>query len=434
MPKTFIDRLCVAAFLLGGCVLLFLSGALVMEYRLPPSALVKEAADSAAIWLEQWARLQDDAPSSVKIRRLPEVKTVWDKERAYKGYTLVILRYSDVVSMIDMDGKEVHRWNIPFAKITASTRKNAPAGVGITANKAVVFPNGDLLFVLAGEGDTPYGYGMAKLDKDSNILWTYNEHAHNDIYIDKENGSIYTLTHDFIKDPVPGAEDLHYPMLAHYVVRLSPEGKELEKLSLLEAFLDTPYELALYRVKRGKRAWDTFHANSIMKLEPSLAAKFPMFASGQLLVSIRNLNTLAVIDPKTRKVVWAYNGLLKHQHSASFLANGHILAFDNLGHSTAKRWENSRILEIDPAMMQVAWSYGDGKKEAFRSRIYGRAQRLPNGNTLITHSLGACLMEVDTEKKTVWSYRSCERYGREDSYVIMSATRYAPEEVLFLPQ
>jgi hypothetical protein len=43
----------------------------------------------------------------------------------------------------------------------------------ILMDKARLLPNGDLLAIYAAAGDTPWGYGMVKMDRDSKVIWSY---------------------------------------------------------------------------------------------------------------------------------------------------------------------------------------------------------------------------------------------------------------------
>ena len=97
---------------------------------------------------------------------------------------------------------------------------------------------------------------------------------------------------------------------------------------------------------------DVLHTNALRVLSSALAPKFPMFKAGQLLISPRNLDALLVLDPDTGKIVWAARGPWRAQHDPSFLDNGHLLLFDNLGSP-----RGSRVLEYDPLTQAFPWTY-----------------------------------------------------------------------------
>ena len=59
------------------------------------------------------------------------------------------------------------------------------------------------------------------------------------------------------------------------------------------------------------------------------------------------------------------------------------------------------MLEINPVTLELVWSYTEPR--FFSTNISG-AQRLPNGNTLITEGAGGRLFEVTKEGKIVWEY------------------------------
>ena len=53
---------------------------------------------------------------------------------------------------------------------------------------------------------------------------------------------------------------------------------------------------------------DPTHLNNVEPLPRAMAAAFPQFAPGDLLVSLRNVNTIAVIDPHTKRLKWSMTG------------------------------------------------------------------------------------------------------------------------------
>jgi hypothetical protein len=71
----------------------------------------------------------------------------------------------------------------------------------------------------------------------------------------------------------------------------------------------------------------------------------------------------------------------------------------------------SRVLEINPVTKQVVWQYvqpqpstGVGNNHKFYSNIMSGAQRLPNGNTLITEADTGRIFEVTVDGEVVWEF------------------------------
>jgi hypothetical protein len=450
------QRLYFSLCLLGLAILTFIAGAVAMYYRVSPTSLIENALVAAESVEEIW---RDRTSHSVSLPGEDDDagvsyatfdKEVFGDEKYADGgdYTLITMRSSPAASLVDRHGKEIHRWRMPFRKAFPSPKHvNTKFNFRAYFAKAHVFPNGDLLAIYISIGDTPYGYGMVKIDKDSNVLWTYAQNAHHDFYVDPKTGEIWTILHQFLQRAPSGWEGLQYPALVDYIVRLSPDGKELERFSILDSFIDTPYALYLYHYspKWDGKKWDWTHTNSIVALEDHLAPKFPMFKPGSLLVSFRNLNAIAVIDPLSKKIAWATAGLWQTQHSASFQESGNIMLFDNTGHyENGKEW--SRVLEINPQTLGIAWSYVGNNENQFYSFVYGRAQGLPNGNVLVADSLTSRIFEVNRLGNKVWELRIFDKAAQAGNQkpearnsikpgsrtVIMSATRYAQDELEFL--
>jgi hypothetical protein len=400
------DRILLFLFLLSLIAIAFVSGVISSHYEASFISPLQQGIEAGEALLEKNEGGGELKGNLTLEDAIAANKAEWNPQNAWNGYTLITLSYSSTAYLLDMAGKIVHRWEMPFSKAWPRPEHiRSPVGdKKIYFQKAHVFPNGDLLALYMGFGDTPYGYGLVKMDKDSRLIWKYSAHAHHDFHIDPDTGNILVLTQEFIKRPIAGLENLSYPALADYIVTLSPEGKELSKISIIEAFRDSPYQAFLFQKPENLLPWDATHTNSVAILPHAMAAAFPIFKPGQIMVSLRNINALAVIDPEKRAVVWASNGPWKGQHSAHFLPNGHILLFDNRGFYTHKK-TFSRAMEFDPVTLQIGWTYTDTGRPPFYSYNNSRVQRLPNGNTLIAESLSRHVFEITREGKVVWDYR-----------------------------
>ncbi len=394
-------------FLLSVAFLLYFSGVAAARFDVWPASMLLKKIEEAQGYLQakQDQQIQSQLLSYDVEHEIASARAIWQQGKAFDGYTLITARYSQTVFLLDMDGKVVWHWDAAFRRAwpNPSHIVRPVPDRRIYLEKAALYPNGDILVTYTGIGDTPYGYGLAKFDKHSNLLWTYDERVHHDIFIDQESGNIYTLTHQFIRSPIHGLEGLSYPLLADYIVTLTPDGKEINRISILEAFRDSPFSLMLFRKPKNQALWDITHTNAVIKLDEELAEKFPLFKAGDLMISSRSMNAIAVIDPVSKSVRWANDGLWKAQHSPKFTQSGGILLLDNKGHIENNK-PYSRIIEINPNNLHIKWSYLGNARNNFYTDVYGRVQQLPNGNVLVAASQMNKIFELSPNKEIVWEF------------------------------
>ncbi len=398
--------------------LAFVAGSFVTFEGIFPAKQLTDAFRGGQAMLEQETQYDTPFPQELWQPARTEAKgvTIHDPERAAAGLTLYSAGDGQKVRLISMTGEVVHEWYLPFSAVwddSAAVRQPRPDSQ-IYVEKAHLLPNGNLLAMYVAVGDSPWGYGLVEMDRDSKPLWKYLQQTHHDFDV-AADGTIYALTHEIRDDVVPGQEHLAPPRIDDYAVVLSKDGQELKKVWLLGALATSPYSTFLstvpWYIAEGKG--DYLHTNSIDMISPEVAAKMPFAAPGQVLLSMREIGTLALLDLDREQVVWALRGPWLRQHDADALPDGHMLVFDNEGPGG----EVSRVLEFDPSTLQITWSYAGDPEHAFFSRVRSAEQRLPNGNTLITESDGGRLLEVTPGGEIVWEYVNPVRGGKKGELI-----------------
>ena len=191
------------------------------------------------------------------------------------------------------------------------------------------------------------------------------------------------------------------PYLDESVSILDSNGNEVSTHSILHAFANTKTMRLADEVPFNDRI-DALHTNSLDVLNEQTARFIPGAKPGNVLLSIRNLNMLAVMDLDSDTIVWALRGGWRGQHDAKVLPNGHILMFDNQG--GLMKHGRSRVLEIAPDTGGVVWSFEGTDEDPLDSEIRGGAQRLANGNTLISEFTAGRILEVTPDGSVVWEY------------------------------
>jgi hypothetical protein len=430
-------RILAGASVLALLFLVYLTGAAVMYFRLPTSVYLTKAFMGAQDWSGR-----KDAPALPAPHGVGKLALTLDRKGvACDGFTLCLTSDGPQATLHDMQGNVVHQWNMP-------AHLDWPTSPGVRVpmrnefihwDNVHVFPNGDLL-ALCARNDGPYGYALVKLDRDSHFIWAYSANVHHSFDVGAD-GRIYALTQRFDADPPPGFPATLRRYIAEDLVVLSPDGNVLNTIPLYEAFRDTRYYIPFIshilqlsvHVGSSSKVEDTkapspadtiltgdiLHSNSVKVLPQALAAKFPQFKPGWVLLSFRTPSIIALVDPEEkRQVVWAVLGPWLAQHDAQFLEDGHLLLFDNNGSPYG-----ARVLEYDPVSQAIPWAYTSEEIQPMRVSSRGACQRLSNGNTLIVVP-ELSVFEVTANKETVWELSVPN---------IVLARRYAPDSFSFLP-
>jgi hypothetical protein len=318
--------------------------------------------------------------------------TVRKDDKVSPGYNLYVSGHAPTAVLIDMEGHFIHEWGSTFEKIFPGVTP-APEARGNERfwRFARLLPGGDLLAIFDG-------LGIVRLDRDSHVVWATAGGYHHDLDI-APDGSLVVLARK--KRMIPRINSA-VPVFEDFVVSLDSTGRVTQEISLLDCFENSQYASLLSTVDR----WgDLFHTNSVRRLDGRFEPKGPPFRNGNLLISVPRLNTVAVVDPEAKRVVWAITGMFRSQHHATPLPNGNILLFDNWG-----RHGTSRVLELEPLSQQIVWEYPRKGGELF-SLCCGGAQRLPNGNTLVVESTHGRALEVTPNQDVVWEFVNPARAG-----------------------
>ncbi|HUV57112.1 MAG TPA: aryl-sulfate sulfotransferase [Dehalococcoidales bacterium] len=314
--------------------------------------------------------------------------TKYDPSKAYKGYTLYGPEALKDVYLVDMEGRFVHHWRTPYQ-----------GGLQVE-----LLPNGNLLTVqriptspVADLGG--YGGQIVELDWDGNVVWQYedlNMNGHD--FVRMENGNL-------LYNPwIPMSADISAK------VKGGIPGTERDGVMWEDAFREVDPD--------GKVVWEwlphehfDFDIDIVCPLCPrdllTYVNSLQVLPDGNILTNFRATNTVAIIDKGTGDIIWRWGpGELGHCHYPRLLDNGNILIFDNGYHrpSVSFGFSFSRVLEVSRETKEIKWEYRDVSPTAFYSSICGSAQRLPNGNTLVCHSMIGRLFEVTPEKEIVWEF------------------------------
>lgn len=283
----------------------------------------------------------------------------------------------------------------------------------------------------------------SKLDKDSNIVWRLPRNTHHDVHV-TEDGTIFIPAFTYHTEPVSDFEVVvatsiasaiwSSPLEEDLVLEVSPAGEVLSEFSVFRALQRSDFK-GLLSLKYKKTSVAPTHLNDIEVVTEAWAAHHPFVEAGDIIVSLRNMNTVAAIDRETKTVKWAMTGNFVRQHDPDLLPNGNLLLYDNWGADSATG--RTQIIEINPRTQEIVWRYTGSPESPLHSEIRGNQQPLPNGNVLIAEPEGGRVLEVtrDPEPVIVWEYRNEIVTGSDGAPrvgVIVQALRFGPRDLTFI--
>ena len=171
--------------------------------------------------------------------------------------------------------------------------------------------------------------------------------------------------------------------------------------------------------------WNAFDHLSITDIDPSVPFNRPRIdwthanavdvdADGNYLVSFRHLSEVTKIDARTGAVIWRLGGVRNQflfigdtlkfslQHGVRRLANGNVILFDN-GNGHNPQFSRAIEYHLDETnyTATAVWTYRPAP-DVF-SFALGLAQRLGNGNTLVTFGTPGTVHEVSPTSNLVWT-------------------------------
>jgi hypothetical protein len=216
--------------------------------------------------------------------------------------------------------------------------------------------NGNILYVLPKNG-------VYEIDRNGNVVWSHLTEK---------------ISHD--ADRLPSGNTIF--VFGNYdeksdaqVVEVNPKGEVIWTWYAKDYLNEPPYDSI------SNEGWT--HTNAVSRL-----------SNGNTLISLRNFNFIAEVDPQGAVVRKIGEGVFRMQHDPEILPNDNILT------TSLPQGQPHSAVEIDPDTSSIVWEYLIPGQE---NRPVRDANRLPNGNTLITGATE--IVEVTTGGEIVWRLR-----------------------------
>ncbi|WP_431514295.1 aryl-sulfate sulfotransferase [Variovorax sp. DAIF25] len=304
------------------------------------------------------------------------------------GYTLIAPQTArGHVYLVGIDGEVAHQWKLPVR----------------AGRHAVILDNGNLGYN-GNHADSPdrypawsmwHGGDFRELTPEGELVWHYEDPSHHHDAMWLPNGNLLyaacaPVPADFARR-VPGgtAHGTDDTMYGDVIREVNRAGEIVWEWKCWEHLAPEDFPI---HPGFGRYHWP-------------LVNGLDVDADGLVLMSLRTTSGVIGVDRASGRVrLHIPPSVVSHQHAPVALPNGRILVFDNGNFRHGAHVAFSRVLEIDPATHEVAWSYADEMVNAFYTAFMGNAQRLPDGNTHVTESATGRLFEVTPEGEVVWEY------------------------------
>ena len=419
----------------------------------------------------------------------PTGATIYNPEKCWNGYT--VFQAKDLgATIIDMNGNIIRQ----VQRLHGFPNKLLPNGIlmGNTGRRDSKYGYQDMksLVQVNWEGEITWRFDQYEYIEDPGEKPQWMARQHHDYqregnpvgyYVPDmdplvENGNTLILSHKNL----PNHNITDKLLLDDTIIEVSWEGdivwewvcsEHFDEFEFDQQALNTMYRNPNLHTEIEDGVADWIHINSLSALGPNkwYDSGDSRFHPDNLIWSSRQTNILAIVDKNSGKIVWqigpdySLTPALRElewiigPHHAHIIPRGlpgagNLLVFDNggwagygapnpsspNGFNNALR-DSSRVLEFDPKTLEIIWQYtpveagfvkmADNYK--FYSGYISSAQRLPNGNTLITEGSDGRMFEVTAGHEIVWEYISPFFALGENTNYLYRAYRYPYE---WIPQ
>jgi hypothetical protein len=418
----------------------------------------------------------------------PDSLPIIQRDGALEGYTLLsVMSYDDGPSsttgptLIDMSGNIIHYWPICPHPSKMLPGGDVIGGVGVSKDNSgssdlittVQFNwNHEMVWSFANWDNYKTDYMMSRqhhdFEREGNPVGYY---APGQDFVDR--GKTLILAHKNILNPSMSDKEILDDVLYEINWDGSYTGFEWHASDHFEEFgFDSDAKAGIYQCpppilyQVDRRFCDWLHLNTLSVVGQNHWYEDngdERFNPENIIISSRNASFIAIVSKKTGKIVWRVGpdfsaaspesglGQFQGQHHVHMIPKnlpgaGNILLFDNggpagyggvAGFPKYLSRNYSRVLEFNPVTLEIVWQYGsEFGSDRFYSAFVSSAQRLPNGNTLITagnydEDQRGRVFEVTQAKEIVWNYLTPSNNEAIIKDFLYRAYRIPPE---WLPQ
>lgn len=387
-------RLAKAFFVLSIAVFGVAYGIAANQWGWFPSRLAKQAWHQAKV-------ISTDKPLSYLVPRVYDRHgaRVVQPEAMQPGVTLVSSMWKTQgdwepsVRLLDRQGETVHRWRVNQGLFQNDGYFFQDDGY---VHGTHLFPDGDLV------ANVEY-VGTVRLDACGNVRWRLPKRTHHSV--ERATDGSFWLPAQMGKRTTDYS-GFDEPVLPEQILHVSAEGEVLASIDLIDLLLQNDLERFIFRQHGPNPRGELMHLNDVEPLSASMADEYPLFETGDLLVSLRDVHLTFVFDPETRTVKWHASSPFTRQHDPGFIGDGRIGVFDNNPDGTPRGHVlgGSRIVVLHPSSDSTSILFPTDRSGPFYTEAGGKWQSLDDGNLLLTEAQAGRVVEVGPDGSAVWEY------------------------------
>ena len=412
-----LEKLPKYMFIVSICILMFSYGYFVHKNYVFPYTFLQNAyaGKNAILSFSVGSNINESIYENVwyyKKTNFTNKIPTYDESNAYNGLSLItsiVGNNSLSVRVIDMVGLIIHEWNVDWFDIwpdaTHIPKVDIPKSrPGTQIHGVLLLDNGDLIFNYSK-------LGLVRFDICGNVIWKLPYRTHHSIYLDEYN-NLWVSGVKYHKNYIPNFPNYKPLFNEPIVLKVSLDGKILNEISILDLLKQNDLQGLLYMSSLDN--WSTEVSGDVLHLND--VESFPsymkegIFDSGDIMISLRNINTIVIFSEKTKKVKYVSTGGFVRQHDPDFIDGNTISLFDN-NNITPNDQGKSRILKKSFIDNSFSIYYQGNEDFPFYSDILGKHQWLQNGNLLITEGSKGRAFEIDKNGTVVWEYINLVKDG-----------------------
>jgi len=433
------ERIALLLFFASAAVFVFGYGVMVGKYEVFPYhvfSLAKEGFAELKIQalrtghLSNWSDKQ--LPWYYRHVAKPYHTSIRNTDQAFKGLNLVTRVAAGLelsAEIMDMDGRKLHAWNIDWFRIWPNSDHLPGDQVpklkpGTHIHGVIVLENGDLIFNFER-------CGLVRLDRDSNVVWRLPYQTHHSLHM-HDDGNLWVCGQKRHTEPDSRFPRRLPPFDEYTLLEVSQAGRIVEEWSVAELLCENGLcgllSLGSLKNESTQIHGDLLHLNDVEPFPSNIEEDF--FEQGDILVSLRNINTVLVFNRQSRKIKFICTGWFVRQHDPDFIDGNRFSVFDNNTIGPEEQDNKSRIVIVS-ARTGTSQVYFEGTPSApFYTSIMGKHQWLPNGNLLITESRQGRAFEINPRGEIVWEYVNYVDRGVVG--LVDEVQRLSPDYIRFL--